>query len=91
VLVRKTGRRKGRACVAPTRANRKAKACVRYVAAGGATRLSGTLSGLVTRRVSGRVKSKALKAGAYRLELTATDSAGNRSRPASVAFRIATR
>jgi hypothetical protein len=39
--------------------------------------------------LSGRVGRRALTPGAYRLEVTATDAAGNRSRPVTASFRIA--
>jgi hypothetical protein len=88
VLVRSAGRRSGSRCVKPTRANRRARACFRYLFVGSAA-LKGTVSGLVSRRFSGRIGSRALKPGAYRLEVVATDRAGNRSRPVTATFRIA--
>jgi DNA-binding beta-propeller fold protein YncE len=40
-------------------------------------------------RFSGRIGKRALPAGRYRATITATDGAGNRSRPARASFRIA--
>jgi subtilisin family serine protease len=90
VRARRAGRRSGRRCVKPTRANRRARACFRYVVVGTAA-VSGKVTGRVTRRFSGRVRRRALKAGAYRLEVTAIDAALNSSRPATASFRIARR
>ena len=90
VLARRSGRRVGGRCVRPTRSNRRARRCVRYVSVRRVA-LRGTLSGSVSRRFSGRVAGRALRAGRYRLEVTAVDAAGNRSRPARANFRIARR
>jgi hypothetical protein len=45
-------------------------------------------AGTVSRKFSGRLGGKALKAGRYKLRLDAADSAGNRARPVTVAFKI---
>jgi len=39
-------------------------------------------------RFSGRIGTRALRRGRYKLRLVATDAAGNRSAPRTVAFRI---
>ena len=90
VLARKAGRRSGRRCVKPTRANRRARVCTRYVAVG-TTTVRGRVTGRVSRRFSGRVRRRALRPGAYRLQVTAIDAALNNSRPATTGFRIARR
>jgi secreted trypsin-like serine protease len=48
----------------------------------------GAPAGTVKRGFAARLRSKALKRGGYALRLTAVDTAGNRSKPASVAFRV---
>jgi hypothetical protein len=66
---RTTGRTvKGR-CVAATKKNRKAKACTRYVAVKGSFDRAGK-AGANTFRFTGRLKSKALPPGSYRLVAT---------------------
>ena len=62
----------------------------------GAKRAAGKLtrtgkSGLNTIAFSGRIGTRALKAGRYRAVITATDAAGNRSAAKTVGFRIVTR
>jgi thermitase len=90
VLRPRAGRRVGRRCVAPTRANRRRERCGRYVLVGTGA-VPGTVTGRVTRTLSGRLRGRALRPGPYRLELVATDAAGNRSLPVFVGFRIATK
>jgi hypothetical protein len=90
VLAARAGRRRGTRCVRATPTNRRARRCTRYVSVG-TVALSGRLNGRVNRRFSGRVRRRALKPGRYRLQVTATDVAGNRSRPATANFRIAKR
>jgi subtilisin family serine protease len=90
VLARRAGRRSGTRCVKPTRANRRARACTRYVSIGTAA-VRGRVTGRVSRRFSGRVRRRALRPGAYRLQVTAIDAALNSSRPATASFRIARR
>ena len=86
MLARRAGRRSGRRCVKPTRANRRARACTRYVAVG-----TTAVRGRVSRHFSGRVRRRVLRPGAYRLQVTAIDAALNNSRPATTGFRIARR
>jgi hypothetical protein len=84
------GRRKGRRCVAPTRKNRKAKRCTRYVRLkGGFTRVS--QAGLNSFRLTGRLRGRKLAPGRYRLVLVATDAAKNKSKPKRAKFRIVRR
>lgn len=45
-------------------------------------------AGTVSRRFDGRLGSRALKPGRYKLAITAVDAAGNAARPASVPFRM---
>jgi hypothetical protein len=78
-----------RTCVKPTKRNHTAKRCTRYVSMGSFTRVSQT--GLNRFVFTGRVRGKALKPGSYQLVLVATDAAGNRSQPKSIAFKVAKR
>ena len=83
----RSGRRVGRRCLRlePTRRTR--RRCTRYVAKG-TYLMPGQLTGLVRRTFSGRIRRKVLKPGPYRLSVTATDLAGNRSKAARKGFRI---
>jgi len=78
-----TGRRSGKRCVKETARLRKAKAkrCTRYVRAGTLTRTA--KAGRVTVAFSGRIGRRALARGAYRVAITATDAAGNRTAKAA--------
>jgi hypothetical protein len=81
------GRRvKGR-CVTPSRRNRKAKACTRYVKAGTLRRRS-MKAGADSVAFSGRIGKVALKPGSYRATLTAKPVAGKTSLPRSVKFTV---
>jgi hypothetical protein len=85
-----TGRRKGRACVKPTRKLRKKKKCTLYVTAG-TLRRSGT-AGANAVAFSGRIATKPLKPAKYRAQFTAADAAGNATRrPVSVGFKVVKR
>jgi hypothetical protein len=81
------GRKKGRKCVAPTRKNRKAKRCTRYVKSKGSFSRTST-PGLNSFRFTGRLRGKKLRPGRYRLVMVATDAAKNKSKPKRVKFRI---
>jgi hypothetical protein len=89
------GRRKrvrGKArCVRPTGTlvRRKAKRCTRHKPAGRLTR-NGT-AGNNGFRFTGRIGTRPLRPGRYRLRATATDPAGNSSRPSTRRFRIVRR
>jgi hypothetical protein len=87
---RAKGRKKGKKCVAPTRKNRRAKRCTRYV------RLKGSLghalaAGNNSLRFRGRLGGRKLRPARYRLVMVATDVAGNRSKPKLTKFRIVKR
>ena len=87
-IERKTaGRRVGRRCArARGRAPRRRR-CTRFVSAGSA--LTRNLPAGANRvSFSGRIGRRALKPGAYRANLTATDAAGNRSSERSTNFVI---
>ena len=83
------GRRSGRRCVRPTRRLLGAKRCRRYVSVGSLRRMS--MAGSLSVPFSGRIGRKALVPGSYRLRVTATDEAGNRSLPATATFTVVRR
>jgi hypothetical protein len=80
----------GRSCQAPSRKHRHGKACTRYVGSGSLTRRSEP-AGAVSIPFTGRVGRRALAHGHYRLTLTATDPAGNASKPRTATFKIVSR
>ena len=80
------GRRKGKACVKPTKALRKHKACTRLVTAGKLTRKSKTGTGSL--KFSGRIGRKALPPGSYQVTAQATDSAKQKSVKRTVRFTV---
>jgi hypothetical protein len=84
-----SGRRKGRACVKPTKKLRKAKKCTLWLRAGTLTRQSA--AGTTKLTFSGRIGKKALKPGSYRAVVSAVDAAGNTSVKRTVAFRVVKR
>jgi hypothetical protein len=81
------GRKKGSKCVRPTKKNRKAKSCTRYLRLRGSfSRLS--KAGLNSFRFTGRLRAKKLRPGRYRLVMVATDAAKNKSKPKRARFRV---
>jgi hypothetical protein len=88
VVVQSAAGRRGkrRACVKPTRKNRRAHKCTRLVTLRGSITLTGH-AGPNSFRFTGRLAGRKLKPGKYRL--VGTPSAGGRAgRPAGAAFRI---
>ena len=81
------GRTVGKACVKETRKNRRARACTRYTAAAGTT-VRNDAGGARTARLSGRWKNRPLKAGRYRLVVSARDTAGSSPAAARMPFTI---
>jgi sugar lactone lactonase YvrE len=79
------GRRKGRRCVAPGRARKRARRCTRWRTV--TTLRRAGMAGPNSIRFSGKVRGRPLKAGRYRGLGRATDRVGNRSRPWSARFR----
>ncbi|MDQ6805878.1 MAG: FG-GAP-like repeat-containing protein [Actinomycetota bacterium] len=86
---RRSGRRRGKKCVAPTRSLRKAKKCTRTVSRGTLTRTSHVGKNSVG--FSGRIGSKKLSPGSYLATLIATDAAKNASKPRTISFTIVKR
>ena len=85
------GRRVGGRCLAPTRARRSRPRCTRFV------RVRPSLTrdaaaGQNTLRFEGRLtRRKRLPLGTFRVQLTATDAAGNRATARTPTFRIVAR
>lgn len=84
---RAAGRVAGGRCVGVTRANRRHRRCTRSLAAGRFVRAGHRGANRVF--FSGNVGRHTLLPGVYRLTLSATDPADNRSTPVSRRFRIA--
>ena len=83
------GRRSGKRCVAPTRANRKKKKCTRYLRAGRFA-IQGA-AGPNSHRFSGRIGKATLKPASYRATFQATDAAKNRSATRTFTFKVVSR
>jgi plastocyanin len=81
------GRKVGKSCKAQTKANRKRKACTRWVKVKGSFTVGGK-AGVNSFKFRGRIGGKALKPGSYRLDGQATDSAKNRSAVKRRGFKI---
>ena len=86
----RTGIKVGRSCVVTRRKHRHGKQCTRYVPAGSLTRRSEP-AGAISIAFSGRLGSKALAPGRYRLTLTATNPPGHSSKPRTATFTIVSR
>jgi DNA-binding beta-propeller fold protein YncE len=85
-----TGGRKVKGkCVKPSRKNRKAKRCTRYVALKPSVRRA-SAAGRNSVKFTGRLHGRKLAPGRYRLVATARDAAGNAAKPKRVAFKIVT-
>jgi streptogramin lyase len=83
------GKRKGKKCVKPTKALKKAKNCKRLKHSGTLKRIDP--AGQNTEVFSGRVGKRALPPGSYKLSIVATDSAGLVSKTQTANFRIVSR
>jgi hypothetical protein len=82
---KRSGRKVGRACRAPTRANRKRPRCTRFVAAKTLTRTAHV--GVDKIAFSGRFGRKAVPVGSYRATFTAANGNGT-SRAQGLDFKI---
>ncbi|MDQ6807155.1 MAG: PKD domain-containing protein, partial [Actinomycetota bacterium] len=80
------GRKKGRACVKLTAKVTAGKTCIRAIPEGTLTRTSHAGANAVA--FTGRLGGHALTPGRYRAVLTATDSAGNASKPKTLTFKV---
>jgi hypothetical protein len=83
------GRRVRGKCRKPTRRNRSAKKCTRFVKRG-AFAQNGKL-GQNRKKFSGKIGRKRLRPGRYRATLVARDAAGNASKPKRLKFRVVRR
>jgi len=83
----RAGRRSGRRCVAPSRANRGKRRCTRLTTISGSFTRAG-IAGSNSFSFTGRIGGKALGRGSYRLMAIAKDAAGNRSKAVTSAFSI---
>ena len=84
---RQPGRRKGKSCVKPTRSNRRAKKCTRFVRVGSALTRIG-LPGVNSLAFSGKYGRTTLKPGKYRFSLSAAPVGGQPSTPVTKSFTI---
>lgn len=83
---RRSGRRKNKSCVTPKRSLRHARKCTRTATIGMLTRVS--YQGANRIAFSGRIGTRALKAGRYQATLTARDAAKKTSKPQTISFTI---
>jgi hypothetical protein len=86
-----TGRRANGRCRRATRKLRKRPRCTRYVSAGSPLVRINMSAGAHSVGFRGRLRGRALKAGAYKVRIRATDPSGNRSRATTTSFRIVRR
>jgi hypothetical protein len=80
------GRREKRACRPPSRRNRGGKRCTRHVRVALVT--SSLAAGARSVRLPARPGGRVLRAGRYRVVVTATDAAGNRSAAKTATFAV---
>ncbi len=86
---RHTGRRVGRRCRRASRRLRHRPRCTRSVAVATRVTIKGARAGSNSVRFQGRLsRRRTLRAGRYRLAVTATDAAGNRSAPKHATLTI---
>ncbi|MDO9357229.1 MAG: hypothetical protein Q7T55_26265 [Solirubrobacteraceae bacterium] len=88
LLVAKTGRKQGKTCRAPSKANRKKKACRRYVAKAGSRSFAAGKTGTTSFRLSPTWSGRTLALGDYRVSIEATDSDGRRLAPVERHIRV---
>src|SRR6185369_15785921 len=86
---KKPGRRSGRRCVKPTKRNRRARRCTRFVRFGAFAHRS--VAGQNRKKFSGKIGKRRLRPGRYRASLVATDADGKRSAPKRLSFRVVRR
>jgi hypothetical protein len=84
---RTVGRRSGKRCVAPTKKNRKAKKCTRYVRLKGRLDRAST-AGKNSFKFTRRWNGKKLPPGSYRLVGSALNAAGKTSDTRRASFKI---
>jgi hypothetical protein len=84
------GKRVGARCRKPAPRLKRRRSCKRYVRAG-RTLVRNVPAGRIRTNFSGRIGRRALRPGRYRATLVATDSAGLRSSPRTITFRVVRR
>jgi hypothetical protein len=82
-----SGRKVGGKCRRPTATNLGGRRCTRFVKLAGSFKHVAKL-GANSFRFSGRLRNRKLRPDRYRLVATATDAAGNRSKPVTTRFVI---
>jgi DNA-binding beta-propeller fold protein YncE len=82
------GRRRGSTCLPPTVANRRARACTRFVALPRRRTLPASTTAVRFTLSTGFGGRRALRPGSYRLALAAVDAQGNRVGPVTASFRV---
>jgi PKD repeat protein len=83
------GRRVAGKCVKPTRSNQGKPRCARFRPVGAFTHAS--TAGANSKAFSGKLGTRRLKVGRYRVKLTAADAAGNKSAQNVLAIRVVRR
>jgi DNA-binding beta-propeller fold protein YncE len=82
------GRRRGSVCAPPTRANRRARTCTRFVALPRRRALPASSATVRFTLSTGFGGGSPLRPGSYRLALSAVDAQGNRVGPVTASFRV---
>ena len=82
----RSGRKVAGRCRKPTRRNRNTKRCTRFTNVGTLEQTIASRTGSIS--FVGLMRGKPLKVGRYRIELTATDVAGNKSKKKNLTLRV---
>ena len=82
----RAGRKVAGRCRKPTRLNRRRKRCTRYTSVGTLEQTVASTTGSIS--FVGLMRGKPLKVGRYRIALTATDVAGNKSTTKNLRLRV---
>ena len=80
------GRKVAGRCRRPTRLNRRKRRCTRYTSVGTLEQTVPSTTGSIS--FVGLMRGKPLKVGRYRIALTATDVAGNKSKTKNLTLRV---
>ena len=81
-----SGRRVAGRCRRPTRRNRRRTRCTRFTNVGTLQQTVASTTGSIS--FVGLMRGKPLRVGRYRIELSATDVTGNRSKKKNLALRV---
>lgn len=82
----RSGRKVRGQCRKPTRLNRRRKRCTRFTNVGTLEQTVASKTGSIG--FGGVLRGRPLKVGRYRIELTATDVAGNKSKKKNLTLRV---